>query len=169
MKIKPGQGTISANVNTKVPLVQWARVGFYHEVNKKFALLATVGWEDWSELDSVNISVNAGSADVPRNWKDTWKFAGGIHYRPTNKWLLQCGIAYDTSAVEKDDRTPDMPVDRQIRYATGAQYDLRENLNLGGSVELVDFGSAEINNSLLIGDYKSNYGLFFALNLNWKF
>jgi hypothetical protein len=43
----------------------------------------------------------------------------GVHYRPVEKWLLQLGFAYDTSPVDSDDRTPDMPIDRQIRYATG--------------------------------------------------
>ncbi|MFA9563662.1 MAG: hypothetical protein ACERLM_03000, partial [Acidimicrobiales bacterium] len=45
-----------------------------------------------------------------------------VHFRPVEKWLLQLGFSYDTSPVDSDDRTPDMPIDRQIRYATGAQY-----------------------------------------------
>ncbi len=83
---------------------------------------ALSGWEDWSAFKDVNISTDRGSQKIPRDWKDTWKFAAGVHYRPVEKWLLQVGFSYDTSPVDSDDRTPDMPMDRQIRYATGVQY-----------------------------------------------
>jgi long-chain fatty acid transport protein len=45
-----------------------------------------------------------------------------VHFRPVEEWLFQLGFAYDTSQVDSNDRTPDMPMDRQIRYATGVQY-----------------------------------------------
>jgi hypothetical protein len=46
-------------------------------------------------------------------------------------WLFQLGFAYDTSPVDSDDRAPDMPMDRQIRYATGVQYKWRDRLSVG--------------------------------------
>ncbi|MGD8881749.1 MAG: hypothetical protein PVI82_07660 [Desulfobacterales bacterium] len=47
------------------------------------------------------------------------KFAARIHFRPVDKWLLQLGVSYDTSLVDLEDRTSDVPIDCQIRYATG--------------------------------------------------
>jgi len=117
----------------------------------------------------VNISTARGSKDIPRNWDDTWKFAAGLHYRPAKSWLLQAGLAYDTSPVDSDDRTPDMPMDRQIRYAVGAQYQFSERLTVGGAAVYADYGDAEIDNSLLKGDYESNDLFFLGLNANWKF
>lgn len=141
----------------------------FHEFNDRWALLGKVGWENWSAFEDVNISTERGSQKIPRNWDDTWKFAAGVHFRPVDKWLLQLGFAYDTSPVDSKDRTPDMPIDRQFRYATGAQYKWNDRLSTGAQFVYADYGKAKIDNDLLKGDYKRNDLFFFALNANWKF
>jgi long-chain fatty acid transport protein len=169
VKFSGGAVNADAGVDTKIPLAQFIKVSGYHELNDRWALLGTVGWEDWSAFKDVNISTSRGSQKIPRNWDDTWKFAAGVHYRPVDKWLLQLGFAYDTSPVDKEDRTPDMPMDRQIRYATGAQYKWSERLSTGAQFVYADFGKAKIDNDLLKGEYKRNDIFFLALNANWKF
>jgi long-chain fatty acid transport protein len=125
VEFKGGANSANAGTDTEITFPQFVRVGIYHDLNGQWALLGTVGWEDWSDFENINISTGQGSQQIPRNWDDTYKFAAGVHYRPVDQWLLQLGIAYDTSPVDSDDRTPDMPIDRQIRYATGAQYQVR--------------------------------------------
>ena len=163
----------TAGTDTSFTIPQAVRTSVYHELNDQFALLASVDWEDWSDLDNISLSTGAGGGTIPRNWKDTWKFAGGVHYRPTTPWLLQLGFAYDTSPVESGNRTPDMPLDRQIRIATGAQYQWSEKLSVGGQFVYADYGKAKINNASpvngLIGEYDRNDIFFFALNANMKF
>jgi long-chain fatty acid transport protein len=164
----PGPG-FEAGTDTKITFARFVRVSGYHELNDQWALLGTVGWEDWSAFEDVNISTDNGSRDIPRDWKDTWKFAAGVHYRPVEKWLLQLGMAYDTSPVDKEDRTPDMPIDRQIRYATGVQYKWSERLSTGAQFVYADYGKAKIDNQRLQGEYKTNDIFFLAVNANWKF
>ena len=120
-------------------------------------------------LKKVNITTDQDGKKIPRDWKDTWKFAAGVHFRPVDNWLLQVGFSYDTSPVDSDDRTPDMPMDRQIRYATGVQYKWSDRLSVGGEFVYADYGKAKIDNDLLKGDYKRNDIFFFAMNANWKF
>ncbi len=158
-----------AGTDTKITLAQFIRASMYHDLNEQWALLGTIGWEDWSAFDNINISTGRGSKNIPRDWHDTYKFAAGVHYRPVDQWLLQLGFAYDTSPVDSDDRTPDMPMDRQIRYSLGAQYKWSENISVGSSFVYADYGNAKIRNNLLKGDYERNDIFFFALNLNWKF
>jgi long-chain fatty acid transport protein len=160
-----------ARTDTDLPLPQFVRGGIYHELNEKWALLGTVAWEDWSELDSVNISGSGGGGGaLPKNWGDTWHYAVGVHYRPSQKWLLQTGFAYDDSPVSSTDRTADMPIDRQLRFAVGAQYKWSERTTVGAAFEYVDLGDAEINNtSSLVGEYDRNYLLAFGAYANWKF
>ena len=160
---------IEAATDTKITLAQFVKISGYHELNDRWALLGTVGWEDWSAFKDVNISTDSGSQKIPRDWKDTWKFAAGVHFRPEDKWLLQLGFAYDTSPVDSDDRTPDMPIDRQIRYATGVQYKWSDRLSTGAQFVYADYGKAKIDNDLLKGEYKRNDIFFFAMNANWKF
>ena len=164
---------LQAGVDTALPLPQWARAGIYHEINDRFAVLGTVGWEDWSRLENVNLSLANTSAALPRNWKDTYNFAGGIHYRISTPWLLQFGIAYDTSPVDAEDRTADMPVDRQLRYTIGTRFEKSDKLTIGCALEYVDLGDAEINNSSPInglkGTYKNNDLFALVINFNWRF
>ena len=169
VKFSGGAGSADAGTDTELTLARFIHISGYHEFNDRWALLGTVGWENWSEFKDINISTGQGSQKIPRNWDDTWKFAAGVHFRPVEKWLLQLGFAYDTSPVDSDDRTPDMPMDRQIRYATGAQYQWSDRLSTGAQFVYADYGKAKIDNDLLKGDYKRNDLFFFALNANWKF
>jgi long-chain fatty acid transport protein len=174
-KIEPSYGgdlkisPLGAQVGTDTELTfpQFIRAGIYHEINDKWALLGTIAWEDWSELESLLISTGAGTAAMPRNWDDTWHYAGGVRYRIDDLWVLQGGIAYDTSPVDSDDRTADMPIDRQVRFALGIQHRWSEKVSMGLTLEYIDFGRANINNSL-IGEYDKNEAFLLAYNINWK-
>jgi long-chain fatty acid transport protein len=160
----------SASSDLEFTFPQLVRVGAYHELNDKWALLGTVGWEDWSNFDELLVSTSAGGASIPTKWKDTYHLSGGVHYRPTEDWLLQAGIAYDTSPVSDGNRTADLPVDRQIRYAIGAQYQWSERMTLGGAFEYIDLGNGRIDNpAVLEGDYEDNHIFMIALNLGYKF
>jgi long-chain fatty acid transport protein len=149
---------------------QLARVGVYHELNDQWALLGTVGWENWSEFDELVLSVENGAVPIPTGWEDTYHFSGGVHYRPKEDWLLQAGITYDTSPVGRSDRSADLPIDRQIRYAVGAQYRWTERKSIGAAFEYIDAGEAGIDNpAILTGEYDTNRVFMFALNFGYKF
>ena len=163
-----GVGSVASDLD--LPLAQFVRGGIYHQLNEKWALVGTVAWEDWSTMDDLLISTDGGAgASLPRNWRDTFHYAGGVHYRPADKWLIRAGIGYDTNPVDSDDRTPDMPIDRQIRYATGIQYEYSESLSLGASFEYIDLGKAKINRSLFRGEYEDNDIYVVGVFANWKF
>ncbi len=156
-------------VDTDLPMPQFIRGGIYHDLNDKWALLGTVAWEEWSELDTVNLSSGSVSGALPKNWDDVWHYAFGVHYRPAEKWLYQAGIAYDTSPVSSTHRTADMPIDEQWRYAVGAKYEWSKTFTIGGALEYADLGSADINSSTLKGDYDRNNMVLASIYANWKF
>ena len=161
---------ISAPSTLEFTYPQVVRVGAYHELNDQWALLGTVGWEDWSSFDKFAVSTPAGAANLPTGWDDTYHFSGGVHYRPNEDWLLQFGVTYDTSPVSSGERSAYLPVDRQIRVAVGTQYQWNERMKLGAAIEYINLGDAKINNpSLLVGDYDSNYLFVFGVNLSYQF
>jgi long-chain fatty acid transport protein len=171
LKIKPGiGGSFSTSSDLEFTFPQLVRVGAYHELNNQWALLGTIGWEDWSNFDRLLVSTQAGSGAIPTEWRDTYHFSGGVHYRPTEDWLLQAGITYDTSPVSKGDRHSALPIDRQIRYAIGAQYQWNERVRVGGALEYIDLGDAKINDpALLQGEFKTNRLFVAALNFSYQF
>jgi long-chain fatty acid transport protein len=90
-------------------------------------------------------STNPTSFTEDRNFNDTWHAAIGARYRFAEPWLWSVGFAYDSSPVDKKDRTPDMPLDRQIRLGTGLQYNWNQNVTLGAAYTYVDLGDARID------------------------
>jgi long-chain fatty acid transport protein len=171
LKIQTGGGpSFSTSSDLEFTFPQLARLGVYHELNDRWALLGTVGWEDWSEFDKLLVSTQAGSGSIPTEWKDTYHFSGGVHYRPTQDWRLQAGITYDTSPVSDGNRTAYLPMDRQIRYALGAEYQLNERVKVGGAFEFIDLGNARIDDpAILTGEYKNNHIFMFAAYFSYQF
>ncbi len=159
---------LQVGLDAGIVFPQLVRLSGYHQLNPRWALLGTVGWENWSAFENITLSTAKGSQLLPRNWNDTWHYSIGAHYRLNNQWLLQFGAAYDTSPVSASDRTPDMPMDRQVRLSAGAQYSVSKNLTIGGAFTFADYGNAAIDNDLLKGDYKTNDIYFLGINANWK-
>ena len=75
--------------------------------------------------------------------------------------------------MDKVDRTADMPIDRQVRYALGADYLRKSGMKISGSLVYADYGDAEISNSGdrglagFSGDYKTNQIWFASVGFNW--
>jgi long-chain fatty acid transport protein len=158
-----------AGIDIELPLVETVRVGIYQDLTEQWAVLASLRWENWSQFDHLPITTDQGSAVAQTGWRDTYGFNIGVHYRPADKWLLQAGFAYDSSPVSDRDRNAALPVDRQLRYAGGVQYDLNERVDIGAALEFIDFGDGKIDDNQLRGKYSDNNGFFFGLNVSYKF
>jgi long-chain fatty acid transport protein len=84
-------------------------------------------------------------------------------------------IAYDSSPVDDDDRTIDLPLDRQIRVGLGAEYEKRKDLVLGFGYVYLDAGDATVNQAddPLTGDIKGEFERnavhFLNVNARWRF
>ena len=81
----------------------------------------------------------------------SWKFAVGIHFCSADKWLQQREVFFDTSPLDLEDHTPDMPIDRQIRYTTEIQYKWRDRLSTGAQFVYAEYGKVKIDNDLIKG------------------
>ena len=170
LDVRTGKGpTFTADSDLEFTFPQTVHIGAYHEVNEQWALLGSVGWEDWSSFNRLDISTGTGGQSIDTNWRDTYFFGGGVHYRPIPTWLLQAGLRYDTSPVSDGNRTANLPSDRQIRVSIGTQYGLSKRMSIGGAFEYIDLGDARIDSPTLQGDYQRNHVLAFALYLNYQF
>jgi len=171
-------GVTTERLDLEMQLPQEILLSGYYDLTDKVALVASTGWQDWSEFGETTVTVESTTTTsflADRNFKDTWHAAIGARYRFAEPWLWSVGFAYDSSPVDDEDRTVDMPLDRQIRLGTGLQYDWNENVTLGGAYTYIDLGEAEIDQQggllqgNLKGDYKANHVHTFALNLIWRF
>lgn len=178
-----GRGTITGpvlitlGIDTEITFAQFVIASVYQQLTNRLAILGNVGWEDWSAMDrTVLTSDNGGSFTIPRNWQDTWHAAIGAEYRLCRPLLLQAGFAYDSSPTRAHDRTPDLPMDRQLRFGTGLIYEWNKHEKTSLSLEYLNGGKAPINLikegtdiTLLKGHYSHNQIIFININYIRKF
>ena len=172
-------GLAGSKVDIDMTMPQVVMLSAYHQVTDRWAIMGNIGWQDWSAFGKQDLtlsSTTATSFTKDLGYDDTWHFALGTQYRFAEDWLWSVGAAYDSSPVDGDDqRTPDLPLDRQIRMGTGLQYDWNRDVTVGIAYEYLDAGEAEIDQEggplqgPLTGDYDPNAIHFFAVNLIWKF
>lgn len=172
-------GIVGAKLDLGMTAPQAVMLSGYHEVTERLALLANVGWEEWSAFGKVDVAVNTngGEASVTadRNYNDTWHAALGAQYRISEPWLLSLGVAYDTSMVDDADRTPDLPVGASWRFGTGCQWKQSERLTIGGAYAVAYAGDLdmEVERGPLSGKVSGKYDgaalHFLSLNLDWRF
>ena len=172
-------GLAGSKVDIDMTIPQAVMLSGYHQLTDRWAVMGNIGWQDWSEFGKQDLTLSSTESTTftkDLGYDDTWHFALGAQYRFAERWLWSVGAAYDTSPVDDaDQRTPDLPLDRQIRIGTGIQYDWNEDVIVGVAYEYLDAGEAEIDQEggllqgPLKGDYDPNAIHFFAVNLIWKF
>jgi long-chain fatty acid transport protein len=167
VKIPAGAGT--PGINLDLPLAQAVRTSVYWEVNDTIDLMMSGGWEDWSVAKNLPISAGAVSADLPLNYRDTWYLGAGIHYKVGDRWTLQTGFRYDSSALKDGDRTVALPSDQVLTAGVGVKYDWSEKLRIGFHFGYTDLGKAKVNQPGIVkGKYRHNDLYLFGVTLNWK-
>lgn len=158
---------------------QAVNVGVYQQLTDSLAVMANVGWQEWSRFGNITADLssatNTGSKTVDAGFDDTWHGAVGMQYRFAEPWLVQAGFAYDSSPVKEEHRSVAMPLDRQYRYATGVEYTLNRDVTLGCDYTFIDAGKSKINQNRgplaghIVGQYDTNYINALGVRMNWKF
>jgi long-chain fatty acid transport protein len=150
----------------------------YHDLTRDLAIMGNFGWQNWKSFGTSSVTIHGGNtinttADL--NYSNTYHWSIGAMYRIAPPWLFTAGFAYDTSPVAQDHRTVVLPLDRQIRYAAGVQYDLSPTATLGVAYTLISAGDAPVNQDAgplrgtVVGHYRPNFIHAIGLNLTKRF
>jgi len=177
------RGAFDANLDLGIYVPQGVMASVFHQVNEQWAVLGSVGWQQWSKFGKVDISINdtnnPASLTTDLDFKDTWHVALGAQYRISQPWLLNFGVAYDSAFQSGDIQSPLLPSNSAWRFGVGVQNEVDRSFNWGLSAEYVYGGTLDLKKSgrpLLLGgrgdldgDYPNTGALFMAANVNWKF
>ena len=75
--------------------------------------------------------------------------------------------------MSESQRSPALPVDRQLRFAVGVQYRINDAYTIGAAYEYADLGSANIDRTrpsgTVQGDYETNSLNVFNLTVARRF
>jgi long-chain fatty acid transport protein len=167
-----------AKFNLPMEVPQQVILSGLYEVTPRWSLMGNVGWQNWSAFSEFPVgisSVQQKTVDVNLHFSDTCQIAIGQQLRLGEKWLWSAGFAYDSSPVSKANRVPMLPLDRQLRYGTGVDYEINRDMTAGVAWELMDAGPGPFSATrgplagTLQGHYSTNYLNFVGVKLVWKF
>ncbi len=177
------RGLLDADVDLGVTVPQGVNASFYHAIDPRWAILGSVGWQQWSKFGHLDVGIDSNnpvSVTSALNYKDTWHIAGGAQYKLSDPWLLNAGIAYDSGFQDNDNVALALPANAAWRFGVGMQKTESKTFNWGWSAEYI-YG-ADLHTNVanrvpvaiggrgdVVGSF-NNVGMFFvATNFNWKF
>jgi len=153
--------------------------GLRYRVTDNLTLLADSNYQRWSQFSQTNVRIDVGPAGetivtgFDRDWKDTWHVGGALKYGFGANHLVGMGISYDSSPVTNKDRTADLPLDEQFRVAAafGKENPIGFSYSVSGS--WVYFGEGKMDQTRqgerFKGEFDTNYLVFIAASVNYKF
>jgi long-chain fatty acid transport protein len=172
------QGLLDAKLDLGMNMPQAVMFSVYHAFTGRLALMANLGWQDWSRFGKVDIGVYSDTntnltADL--DYKDTWHVALGAEYQVADAWQLTGGVAYDSAMMDDDEVSPALPSSDSWRFGLGTRYDWSKDVSLSGSYELVWMGDIDmdVNRGPLAGRVSGTYDdthlHVMCLALEWRF
>jgi long-chain fatty acid transport protein len=176
------RGLLDANIDLGMRVPQGVNASFYHEIDPRWAVLGSVGWQQWSRFGKVDVSVDSSdprSLTTNLNYKDTWHGALGAQYRVSDPYTLMFGVAYDSEFQDNDNIPVALPANAAWRFGVGGQKIESKTFNWGWSFEWAYGGDLHTNavgnrpvavggRGDLVGTFSDASTFFFAANFNWK-
>ncbi|MBO9549247.1 outer membrane protein transport protein [Pseudomonas sp.] len=168
----------SLELDMNVP--QTVLLSIAHDLDPQWKLLASLGWQDWSEFGDIGVEVDTDAAgnvsrSVNRKYKDTWHASVGAQYQATPRLRWSAGVGYDSSAVDDSDRTVDNPMGEAWRLAAGVNYQLQEGLDVHMAYTLVWLGDMDVDQTkarsgdTLSGTYRNAALHILGGGATWRF
>jgi long-chain fatty acid transport protein len=176
-------GLLNTTLDLPMYMPQGVNASFFQRIDDRWALLGSVGWQQWSKFGQVELGINSKnpiSLTTNLDFKDTWHVAGGAQYRLDGPWLLNMGVAYDSGFQDSSNVSPVLPANAAWRFGMGVQKEESKTFNWAVSAEYVYGGTLDVNRTRavpvveggrgsLVGSY-DNVGMYFlAATFNWKF
>ena len=173
----------TTKVDMRVP--QTVTLSAFHQLNERWALLASTNWQDWSEFGEVGVKLELDQAGniattVDENFDDTYHLSLGAQYQQTERMRWDMGVSYDTAALDDNNRSFLFPVDHTLGIGTGLTYAFDQNSYLLLPYQLALLGDVAVeqerNNPLPAGQNKVVSGEFenahvhtIGASMNWMF
>lgn len=158
-------------ISAQVRAPQQIMLSLVHDVNKQWSVMGDLGWQDWSQFGAPQITVTDQELDKKSRLKDSWHTALGVQYRPSEQWRLNAGVAYDSTIYNSQSNVAlTLPTGDEWRFATGTQYQITPQSNIGVAVSYLHMQSSRVQSpALYSGSYRNPYLWFANINYSYQF
>src|SRR3990167_3535191 len=135
-----GGTQVSDDLKGNVALPRYAQLSFYHDFNAQWSILASAMYTMWSvfrDLRLENVAAinavtfspdNNAVITVAEDYRNTWNFALGAHYKPIQNLTIKAGVGYDESPARSAYRNVQLPDQNRFAVAAGLHYQFLPDL-----------------------------------------
>ncbi|OQW42374.1 MAG: aromatic hydrocarbon degradation protein [Proteobacteria bacterium SG_bin4] len=168
---------VDTDTQTSVTLPDSVLFGFSYRIHPRWAFSADALWTHWSLIRELRTDFKSSQVDdvQPMNWRDTWRYAGGVNYFTDNgKWIFRTGFAYDETPIPNpENRSARLPDSNRYWLTAGVTYAIRKNISIHGAYAHLFFEDPTINRrgttgEMLRGRYTEQVNIL-GLQLDWRF
>lgn len=178
------RGLLDAQLNARVRVPQQVMASGYTQVDDRWAVMANVGWQQWSRFGEIEIGIDNGNnpagltTAIP--FKDTWHVAAGAQYQLSGSWKLNFGVAYDSGFQSSSRVTPLLPVNSAWRFGLGGEQQLSPAAKWGVAGSVIYGGTLDVESTSalppalggrgnLVGEYRNTAAVVLSVYCNWAF
>lgn len=176
------RGLLGSNIDLGMSIPQTLNLSFFQQLDQRWALLGSLGWQNWAQFGDVNVSIDSNdpkSLTTNIDFKNTWHAALGAQMKVSDPWTLNFGMAYDSEFQDNSNISPALPANAAWRFGIGAQNQVSPGFEWGIAAEYIYGGSMDVNKFSdsavavggrgdLVGSYDADM-FFLAANFIWKF
>lgn len=158
-------------ISAQVRAPQQIMFSLVHDINQHWSVMGDLGWQDWSQFGSPQVTIAGQESQQQNRLKDSWHTALGVQYRPTEQWRLNAGVAFDSTVYDsQSDVALSLPTGDEWRFATGAQYQITPASNVGFAVSYLHMQSSNVKSpEAFSGSYDHPYLWFASVNYSYQF
>ncbi|HYG69806.1 MAG TPA: outer membrane protein transport protein, partial [Anaeromyxobacteraceae bacterium] len=140
-------GLADGPVKTTIELPDTASIAVAQQIFPALELLADFTWTGWSSLKDLSIYRANGAplTSTALEFDDSWRVGLGANVQAAEAFKIRLGVAYDTTPVQDEFRTPRLPDEDRTWLAGGVQWAVTKQT-------AIDVGAAY----LIIGEADSN-------------
>jgi long-chain fatty acid transport protein len=156
-----------------IKMPQAFMLGVFHDLSDRWAILGSLGWEEWSEFGHVDITVG----DTPEvrsdlKYEDVYHVGIGAQYQYSSKWRYSAGLSYDSALSKGKHRSAMIPMGEMTRFGGGVEYRKRSDLTVGAAMDVMWEGDLSLNNKsnggTVSGEYQNVFLAFFTVYAKWQ-
>ena len=115
----------NSGVNATIKLPDSFSVALAHSMDR-WQFLADYTWTGWDSIQNLSIyrsgTTTCCLTNTALNFKNSWRAGLGVNYQLNAEWKLRGGVAYDTTPVQDQYRTPRLPDQDRTWLSIGAQW-----------------------------------------------
>ncbi len=163
---------------------EFANLSVTQALSPCWTFLADIRYTNWNSVDKNVIKFSGNVANevqpivLPLDWKDSFSFAVGLAFKPTEEWKLKAGFGYDETPIPSDDKRPFLiPDNNRYIVGLGAQYYVNPCLHWDAGYTMKILARSHMNGTLrpatapivITSDaYSSTLISEFSLALTWE-